>query len=36
MSPLPHPRRPRWRNLILLTLLLAPLLWPLQQLAERY
>ena len=36
MPSLPHPRRPRWRNLILLTLLLAPLLWPLQQLAERY
>ena len=33
---LPHPHRPRWRSLILLTLLLAPLLWPLQQLAERY
>ncbi|WP_339458558.1 sensor histidine kinase [Pseudomonas sp. EA_105y_Pfl2_R69] len=32
----PHPHRPRWRSLILLTLLLAPLLWPLQQLAERY
>jgi len=32
-----HPsRRPRWRNLALLALLLAPLLWPLQQLAERY
>ena len=31
----PH-RRPRWRNLALLALLLAPLLWPLQQLAERY
>lgn len=30
------PRRPRWRNLALLTLMLAPLLWPLQQLAERY
>ncbi|RMI00616.1 sensor histidine kinase [Stutzerimonas nitrititolerans] len=30
------PRRPRWRNLALLALLLAPLLWPLQQLAERY
>lgn len=30
------PRRPRWRSLILLALLLAPLLWPLQQLAERY
>jgi two-component system C4-dicarboxylate transport sensor histidine kinase DctB len=29
-------RRPRWRNLALLALLLAPLLWPLQQLAERY
>ena len=27
---------PRWRNLALLALLLAPLLWPLQQLAERY
>ncbi|BFN26346.1 MAG: sensor histidine kinase [Gammaproteobacteria bacterium HGW-Gammaproteobacteria-9] len=31
----PH-RRPRWRNLAVLALLLAPLLWPLQQLAERY
>ncbi|WP_312224900.1 sensor histidine kinase [Stutzerimonas nitrititolerans] len=30
------PRRPRWRNLALLAVLLAPLLWPLQQLAERY
>ncbi|WP_312954476.1 sensor histidine kinase [Stutzerimonas nitrititolerans] len=30
------PRRPRWRNLALLALLLVPLLWPLQQLAERY
>lgn len=30
------PKRPRWRSLILLALLLAPLLWPLQQLAERY
>ncbi|MGN5594356.1 sensor histidine kinase [Stutzerimonas nitrititolerans] len=30
------PRRPRWRNLALLALLLAPLLWPLQRLAERY
>lgn len=30
------PRRPRWRYLALLALLLAPLLWPLQQLAERY
>nr|WP_298138571.1 ATP-binding protein [uncultured Pseudomonas sp.] len=36
MSPLPHPRRPRWRSLILLALLLTPLLWPLHQLAERY
>lgn len=33
--PLPN-RRPRWRNLALLALLLVPLLWPLQQLAERY
>ncbi|WP_213878294.1 ATP-binding protein [Pseudomonas sp. dw_358] len=29
-------RRPRWRNLALLALCLAPLLWPLQRLAERY
>lgn len=29
-------RRPRWRNLALLALLLVPLLWPLQHLAERY
>ena len=29
-------RRPRWRSLVLLALLLTPLLWPLQQLAERY
>ncbi len=36
MTALPPPRRPRWRNLALLALLLAPLLWPLQQLAERY
>ncbi|WP_068827484.1 ATP-binding protein [Pseudomonas sp. BMS12] len=28
--------RPRWRSLALLALLLAPLLWPLQHLAERY
>ncbi|MHB1370947.1 MAG: sensor histidine kinase [Pseudomonadaceae bacterium] len=28
--------RPRWRNLALLAVLLAPLLWPLQQLADRY
>jgi two-component system C4-dicarboxylate transport sensor histidine kinase DctB len=33
---LAHPRRPRWRSLILLALLLAPLLWPVQQLAQRY
>ncbi|MGH8354599.1 MAG: sensor histidine kinase, partial [Pseudomonas sp.] len=32
----PPTRRPRWRSLALLALLLAPLLWPLQQLAERY
>jgi len=30
------PKRPRWRSLALLALLLTPLLWPLQQLAERY
>ena len=30
------PRRPRWRSLALLALCLAPLLWPLQHLAERY
>ncbi|MDM8348276.1 ATP-binding protein [Pseudomonas sp. sp1636] len=30
------PKRLRWRSLVLLALLLAPLLWPLQQLAERY
>lgn len=30
------PRRPRWRSLALLALCLAPLLWPLEQLAERY
>lgn len=28
--------RPFWRNLALLALLLAPLLWPVRQLAERY
>ena len=33
---LSHSQRPRWRSLALLTLLLAPLLWPLQHLAERY
>jgi len=37
MQSIPPPtRRPRWRSLALLALLLAPLLWPLQQLAERY
>jgi two-component system C4-dicarboxylate transport sensor histidine kinase DctB len=35
-TPLPHPSRPRWRSLALLALVLTPLLWPLQQLAERY
>lgn len=30
------PRRPRWRSLALLALSLAPLLWPLHHLAERY
>ncbi|WP_372866639.1 ATP-binding protein [Pseudomonas sp.] len=30
------PKRLRWRSLVLLALLLTPLLWPLQQLAERY
>ncbi|WP_375740615.1 ATP-binding protein [Pseudomonas boanensis] len=33
-TPLPH--RPRWRSLVLLALLLAPLLWPVQYLSERY
>ncbi|WAC45862.1 ATP-binding protein [Pseudomonas sp. SL4(2022)] len=32
----PHPSRPRWRSLAALALLLTPLLWPVQQLAERY
>ncbi|MBD9483586.1 sensor histidine kinase [Pseudomonas sp. PDM14] len=36
MTPTPLPPRPRWRSLALLALLLAPLLWPLQHLAERY
>ena len=36
MTSTSSPRRPRWRNLLLLALLLTPLLWPLQQLAERY
>ncbi len=29
-------RRPRWRTLVLLALLLAPLLWPIEHLATRY
>ncbi|HBX57842.1 sensor histidine kinase [Pseudomonas sp. UBA2684] len=33
---IPTAKRPRWRSLALLALLLTPLLWPLQQLAERY
>jgi two-component system C4-dicarboxylate transport sensor histidine kinase DctB len=36
MTAAPTPHRPRWRNLALLALLLAPLLWPLQFFAERY
>lgn len=35
MTP-PLPRSPRWRSLALLALCLAPLLWPLEHLAERY
>ena len=30
------PRRPRWRSLAIVALFLAPLLLPLQHLAERY
>lgn len=30
------PPRPRWRSLALLAICLAPLLWPLEHLAERY
>lgn len=30
------PYRPRWRSLVLLALVLAPLLWPAHHLAERY
>lgn len=36
MSPNPSIHRPRWRNLVLLALLLVPLLWPLHYFAERY
>ncbi|MDH4584219.1 sensor histidine kinase [Pseudomonas sp. BN415] len=36
MTALPTPHRPRWRSLVLLALLLAPLLWPLQHFSERY
>ena len=37
MTPTPSLlKRPRWRNLALLALCLAPLLWPLHHLAERY
>ena len=35
--PLPSTyKRPRWRSLAVLALLLIPLFWPLHQLAERY
>jgi two-component system C4-dicarboxylate transport sensor histidine kinase DctB len=34
--PSPTVRRPRWGSLLLLALLLLPLLWPVQHLAERY
>lgn len=30
------PYRPRWRSLVLLALVLAPLLWPAHHLADRY
>ncbi|WP_028238612.1 sensor histidine kinase [Stutzerimonas azotifigens] len=36
MTPPFIPRRPRWRNLVLLAIVLVPLLWPLEQLATRY
>ena len=38
MNSIPNsiPKRPRWRSLALLALLLAPLLWPLHYVAERY
>ena len=39
ITDIPQPsiaRRPRWRSLLLLALVLLPLLWPVQQLAERY
>ena len=39
ITEIPQPsiaRRPRWRSLLLLALVLLPLLWPVQQLAERY
>ncbi|WP_109513809.1 sensor histidine kinase [Pseudomonas ovata] len=35
-TPAAPARRPRWRSLALLALCLAPLLWPLEHLAERY
>ena len=35
-SPTRTPKRLRWRSLVILALLLTPLLWPLQQLAQRY
>ncbi|WP_271409667.1 sensor histidine kinase [Pseudomonas sp. Q1-7] len=36
MTAHPSPHRPRWRSLVLLAVLLAPLLWPLQHFSERY